>query len=417
MWRSKYDMPPDAFTGGRSAVESGAAAVRLAARLRAREAAREVRRRRAAPTARSPRTCSATSGRRTGATSTTLVAPKAERRRRLLDLTEDPAARKDIDARHGEDGERFFTSLGFAPLPKTFWERSLIVRPRIATSSATPARGTSTTSTTCASRCASSRRPRTSRPSTTSSATTSTSAPTTSSRFLPRQRERRLPRSDRRHDRAVGDAGVPREDRPARQGARPSRDIGLLLRDALDKVAFLPFGLLIDSGAGRCSPARSRRPALQQGVVGAAAEVPGRRAAGTRGEEFFDPARSTTSGNTPYTRYFLAASCSSSSTARCAKIAGCTGRSTAARSTTTRKRARARQDAGDGHEPPVAGRARSAHRTARDGRDGSHRLLPPLAIDAIEVIGAPLSLVARAVLDDAGFSRMEETPGGFRVRR
>jgi peptidyl-dipeptidase A len=27
-------------------------------------------------------------------------------------------------------GERFFTSLGFDPLPKTFWERSLFVRPR-----------------------------------------------------------------------------------------------------------------------------------------------------------------------------------------------------------------------------------------------------------------------------------------------
>ena len=26
--------------------------------------------------------------------------------------------------------ERFFTSLGFAPLPKTFWERSLFVKPR-----------------------------------------------------------------------------------------------------------------------------------------------------------------------------------------------------------------------------------------------------------------------------------------------
>src|SRR5262249_13816558 len=27
-------------------------------------------------------------------------------------------------------GERFYTSIGFAPLPKTFWERSLLVRPR-----------------------------------------------------------------------------------------------------------------------------------------------------------------------------------------------------------------------------------------------------------------------------------------------
>ena len=27
-------------------------------------------------------------------------------------------------------GERFFTSLGFEPLPPTFWERSLFVKPR-----------------------------------------------------------------------------------------------------------------------------------------------------------------------------------------------------------------------------------------------------------------------------------------------
>ena len=36
---------------------------------------------------------------------------------------------------------------------------------------------------------------------------------------LPRQRQRRLPRGDRRHDRALGHARVPRQARPARQGA------------------------------------------------------------------------------------------------------------------------------------------------------------------------------------------------------
>ena len=40
---------------------------------------------------------------------------------------------------------------------------------------------------------------------------------------LPRQRERWLPRSHRRHDCAVGHAGVPGEDRPARQGASSRR--------------------------------------------------------------------------------------------------------------------------------------------------------------------------------------------------
>ena len=41
--------------------------------------------------------------------------------------------------------------------------------------------------------------------------------------------------------------------------------------------------------------------------MGAAAEIPGHRAAGPRGEEFFDPgAKYHVPDNTPYTRYFLA---------------------------------------------------------------------------------------------------------------
>ena len=61
-----------------------------------------------------------------------------------------------------------------------------------------------------------------------------------------------------------------------------SRDIGLLLSRALEKVAFLPFGLLIDQWrwkvfSGEITPAQ-----LQQGVVGSAAEVSGRRAAVAR---------------------------------------------------------------------------------------------------------------------------------------
>ncbi len=47
-------------------------------------------------------------------------------------------------------GEGFFTSLGFEKLPETFWQRSLFLNPRIATSSATPRRGTWTRATTCA---------------------------------------------------------------------------------------------------------------------------------------------------------------------------------------------------------------------------------------------------------------------------
>jgi peptidyl-dipeptidase A len=61
-------------------------------------------------------------------------------------------------------GERFFTSLGFDPLPKTFWERSLFLKPRDRATSA--------------SRCASTSPKRTSPPSITSWGTTSTNART-----------------------------------------------------------------------------------------------------------------------------------------------------------------------------------------------------------------------------------------------
>ena len=117
-----------------------------------------------------------------------------------------------------------------------------------ATSSATRAPGTSTTSTTCASRCAS----------TSTAEDFSTDPPRArpqllparlqhAARPLPRQRQRRLPRGDRRHDRALGHAGVPGQARPARQGARRlARTSACCSQQALEKVAFLPFGLLID---------------------------------------------------------------------------------------------------------------------------------------------------------------------------
>lgn len=46
--------------------------------------------------------------------------------------------------------ENFYISLGFAPWPQTFWERSMITRPRTGRCSATPRPGTSTTRTTSA---------------------------------------------------------------------------------------------------------------------------------------------------------------------------------------------------------------------------------------------------------------------------
>ena len=58
-----------------------------------------------------------------------LVAP-ARRHAEAYSLTERLKAKKVDDSRWSGSPERFFTSLGLAPLPKTFWERSLFVKPR-----------------------------------------------------------------------------------------------------------------------------------------------------------------------------------------------------------------------------------------------------------------------------------------------
>ena len=86
-----------------------------------------------------------------------------------------------------------------------------------------------------------------------------------------------------------------------------SGDIGLLLQQALAKVAFLPFGLLVDQWrwqvfSGQVTPANYNQAwwALRLKYQGVAPPQP-------RGENFFDPgAKYHVPGNTPYARYFLA---------------------------------------------------------------------------------------------------------------
>ncbi|HSM34771.1 MAG TPA: M2 family metallopeptidase [Longimicrobiales bacterium] len=85
-----------------------------------------------------------------------------------------------------------------------------------------------------------------------------------------------------------------------------SGDIGLLMRDALDKIAFLPFGLLVDQWrwqvfSGEIPPERYNAGwwDLRERYQGVAAPV-------ARSEADFDPgAKYHIPANTPYTRYFL----------------------------------------------------------------------------------------------------------------
>lgn len=87
----------------------------------------------------------------------------------------------------------------------------------------------------------------------------------------------------------------------------PSQDIGLLLQQAMDKIAFLPFGLVIDQWrwkvfSGEIEPERANAEwwKLRQKYQGIAPPV-------ARGEADFDPcAKYHVPSNVAYTRYFLA---------------------------------------------------------------------------------------------------------------
>ena len=87
----------------------------------------------------------------------------------------------------------------------------------------------------------------------------------------------------------------------------PSKDIGLLLRQAMDKIAFLPFGLLVDRWrwgvfSGEISPAQYNQAWTDLRLRYQGITPPVARAATD-----FDPgAKFHIPGNTPYTRYFLA---------------------------------------------------------------------------------------------------------------
>lgn len=103
-----------------------------------------------------------------------------------------------------------------------------------------------------------------------------------------------------------------------------SRDIGLLLSRALEKIVFLPFGLTIDQWrwkvySGEVAPADYNKAwwAVRLKYQGVAPVTP-------RGEEFFDPgAKYHVPANYSYTRYFLAHILQFQFHRELAKIAGC----------------------------------------------------------------------------------------------
>ena len=177
-------------------------------------------------------------------------------------------------------GERFFTSLGFAPLPATFWERSMLVKPAdrnvVCHASAWDV-------------------------DLVEDLRIKMCIDPTEEDFTTIHHElghnfyqrayNTLPvlfrdsANDGFHE-AVGDT-IALSVTPEYlvkiglldKAPDPSGDIDLLLRRALEKVSFLPFGLLVDQWRWQVFSGQVRAGPVQQGVVGPAIEIPGRRAA------------------------------------------------------------------------------------------------------------------------------------------
>ena len=206
-------------------------------------------------------------------------------------------------------GEKFFTSLGFEPLPQSFWERSLLTKPRdrnvVCHASAWSIDFKDDL--------------RLKMCIEVNAEDFATVHHELGHNFYQRAYNGLSPlfqdsANDGFHE-AIGDTivlsvtpeylkqiglidGVP----PA------SADIGLLLERALDKVAFLPFGLLVDEWrwkvfSGEIKPADYNKSwwELRRKYQGVASPIP-------RTEADFDPgAKYHIDANVPYARYFLAA--------------------------------------------------------------------------------------------------------------
>jgi len=205
-------------------------------------------------------------------------------------------------------GERFFVSLGFAPLPASFWERSLFVKPRdrdvVCHASAWDVDNVEDL--------------RIKMCIETTAEDFRTIHHELGHNFYQRAYNKqpflfRDSANDGFHE-AIGDtialSITPRYlKRIGLIDAEPdpSKDVGLLLEMALDKLAFLPFGLLVDQWRwkvfdGTIAPARYNAAwwELREKYQGVSAPV-------ARTEADFDPgAKYHVPANVPYTRYFLA---------------------------------------------------------------------------------------------------------------
>ena len=223
-------------------------------------------------------------------------------------------------------GERFYTSLGFAPLPKTFWERSLLVRPKdrdvVCHASAWDIdQSEDVRIKMCIEPTAED---------------FTTIHHEMGHNFYQRAYKGqpylfRDSANDGFHE-AIGDT-IALSVTPEYlvkiglldKAPDSSRDIGLLLNKALEKISFLPFGLLIDQWRWQVFSGAVPATAYNKAWWDLRLKYQGIAPPTARGEEFFDPdAKYHVPDNTPYTRYFLADILQFQFHRALSKTAGCT---------------------------------------------------------------------------------------------
>jgi len=204
-------------------------------------------------------------------------------------------------------GEAFFTSLGLAPLPETFWQRSLIVRPRdrevVCHASAWDVDNIEDLRIKMCTQV--------------NAEDFSTVHHELGHNFYQRAYNKqdflfKNGANDGFHE-AIGDfvalsitpeylkqIGLITTVPPA------SADLGLLMDRALEKIAFLPFGLKVDQWRWRVFRGEVKPEQYNQAWVDLGREYQGIVPPATRPAEAFDPgAKFHIPGNTPYLRYFL----------------------------------------------------------------------------------------------------------------
>jgi peptidyl-dipeptidase A len=224
------------------------------------------------------------------------------------DLTDILKRRKTTPIDMVKTGERFYTSLGFAPLPQTFWERSMFTKPRdrevVCHASAWDIDSVG-------------------------DVRVKMCIEPTDEDFLTIHHElghnfyqrayKDLPflfrdsANDGFHE-AIGDT-IALSVTPEYlvkiglldKAPDASRDIGLLLNKALEKIAFLPFGLLIDQWRWKVFSGEIKPEDYNKTWWDLRLKYQGIAPVGARGEDLFDPgAKYHVAANVPYTRYFLA---------------------------------------------------------------------------------------------------------------